>query len=262
MTNTTFPNALCRPSVPTFAIGDVHGQAEIFARVLDHAAKLMDSGRAANVVILGDIIDRGPDSLLCLQLLSQFRRSYKSDLLMGNHEQLMFATLHGDNDLSDWAASNWIRNGGIWAFQNPDNATTSGITKTLSDLGLSLDAWNAYSQSGNVLFVHAGIQAGQTASQTAKFLMAPKLALPRTSGESHPHWAWIRNGFLESDTPLKDHFVVHGHTAREFTHAPRAGRFNLDASKQKAVAAALLDGNSIDLTVFMAEAYSTVLAAG
>ena len=90
-----------------YVIGDVHGSLDGLQAILQHAELLnIDgrwSGRRAHVVQCGDIVDRGPDSQECLELLLKLRREARRaggcvDLLVGNHE---LALAQGDYSISD-----------------------------------------------------------------------------------------------------------------------------------------------------------------
>src|SRR5580704_11218811 len=54
--------------VEIFAIGDIHGRSDLFAALLDAAAR--EPRRAARrvIVLLGDLVDRGPDNLGTIDL--------------------------------------------------------------------------------------------------------------------------------------------------------------------------------------------------
>ncbi|NOV20304.1 hypothetical protein E5S70_30335 [Ensifer adhaerens] len=70
-------------SVHTSAIGDVHGRADLLERLLEHTYVNLPRPR---VVFLGDIIDRGPDSRQCMNLVEQeLSRQPASVLIQGNH---------------------------------------------------------------------------------------------------------------------------------------------------------------------------------
>ncbi len=92
-----------------YVIGDVHGSLDGLQAILHHADLITSeghwSGRRARVVQCGDVVDRGPDSQACLDLLLKLRRKARRaggcvDLLVGNHE-LALAT--GDYSYSDVA---------------------------------------------------------------------------------------------------------------------------------------------------------------
>lgn len=91
----------------TIAVGDIHGRADLLERLLEHVHAFHPNAR---VVFLGDIIDRGPDSKDCLDMVaSELARNSASRLIMGNHEDLMLRFVDGG---SKWSRS-WCWNGGL-----------------------------------------------------------------------------------------------------------------------------------------------------
>ncbi|MFA5939151.1 MAG: metallophosphoesterase [Sinimarinibacterium sp.] len=85
-------------------VGDIHGEYDMFMRLLKHARynDMWDT-----VYSLGDVIDRGPESLRTLEWFAGRRRAY---MLMGNHEAMM---MQADEDYQ--IGSVWLHNGGGWA---------------------------------------------------------------------------------------------------------------------------------------------------
>lgn len=85
-----------------FVVGDLHGCFELLCSVLTFVDFDPEKDRLISV---GDLVDRGPDSLKCLQLLDEpwFH------CVKGNHEQLMEDFLTG-GPTGAW----WMRNGGGW----------------------------------------------------------------------------------------------------------------------------------------------------
>jgi len=72
------------------AIGDIHGQRDKLARLLDAVAPHPGD----RLVFLGDYIDRGPDSCGVIDdLLEIGRRQPETVFLRGNHEQLLLDAL-------------------------------------------------------------------------------------------------------------------------------------------------------------------------
>ena len=94
-----------------FAVGDVHGCAAelraLLAAIADAAAAC---GGRRRLVFLGDLIDRGPDTL---DVLAQWaepasaRGVDRVDRLMGNHEQVMLLA-HGDGPHAAKARAVWL----------------------------------------------------------------------------------------------------------------------------------------------------------
>lgn len=74
---------------PTFVFGDIHGNFEDLSFFLRNVLTFHDLQLTpANVLCLGDYVDRGQHSLECLVLLLALKISYPSKLVMlrGNHE--------------------------------------------------------------------------------------------------------------------------------------------------------------------------------
>ncbi|MCY4189665.1 MAG: metallophosphoesterase [Bryobacterales bacterium] len=87
-------------------VSDIHGQRETFEHLL---AKVGYSASAGDrLLLLGDLIDRGPDSASMLEWLQ------RDDVtcIRGNHEQMMLDSLEGDR----MSEEVWIgTNGGEWS---------------------------------------------------------------------------------------------------------------------------------------------------
>lgn len=80
-----------------FAVGDIHGDLDKLQRAIELIKELQPPG--CKVIFLGDYIDRGPDSLGCLELVSKFQNDengYEVITLSGNHE-MMFVDAFNDN---------------------------------------------------------------------------------------------------------------------------------------------------------------------
>ena len=95
------PNELGRD----FAIGDLHGSLPCFDRLLKGLEFDPTKDRMFSV---GDLVDRGPDSLGCLRLLwNDWFHSTKS-----NHEQMMYEAFNGGH-----MGQFWFMNGGTWGME-------------------------------------------------------------------------------------------------------------------------------------------------
>ena len=203
------------PGVQLFAIGDVHGRAGALEAALDAIA---DSPRAAatrRLVFLGDLIDRGPRSLLCLEMARQGEHHAQVDecfVLPGNHEIMMAEALLEPG----YMMIPWVEAGGkavlLETGIDPE-AEPDAIAQALQPLlpeGWAQDvlASEGHHRSGDVLCVHAGVH--------------PHIPLdgflaqaPNAPGLMEHHWAWIREPFLSWTRgwdPAGKTVVVHGHT--------------------------------------------------
>ncbi|MBV8594606.1 MAG: serine/threonine protein phosphatase [Caulobacteraceae bacterium] len=179
-----------RNAKPIYAIGDIHGCADL----LHKAVRLIDDhagGGAKRVVCLGDYIDRGPRSRDVIEILMRFERDEGWTCLMGNHEDLMVRALT-DGDDRDLAL--WLDNGG--------DATLAsyGLTPATAKADPPHEhlQWMASRplsfREGHRLFVHAGAAA-----------ILPPEKQPRET------LLWVREAFLRRPAGAGPH-VVHGHT--------------------------------------------------
>ncbi len=84
----------------TIAVGDVHG----CSKALDAIIGAIDPTPDDVIVMLGDYVDRGPDSRGVLDRLIALESRCKLVPILGNHDQMMLDALNGE-DPDDWLAS-------------------------------------------------------------------------------------------------------------------------------------------------------------
>jgi serine/threonine protein phosphatase 1 len=197
------------PSTPSgcraYAIGDVHGRLDLL-RILLEKIRIDNEARGVArtfLVILGDLIDRGPDSRGVIDLFLDNPPDWAEAVhLKGNHEEFFENVLGGDEAI----VLDWLTYGGY------DCAESYGLSKgwtlnasppaIVERLAMQVPASHkAFLQNmadsfrvGDYLFVHAGIRPGVPVDQ-----------------QTGRDLRWIRDGFLEDQT---DHglMIVHGHT--------------------------------------------------
>lgn len=100
------------PGGRDFIVADIHGQyAELMAQL---AAVAFDVSRD-RLFSAGDLIDRGPSSLECLELL---RRPWFHATL-ANHETMMLTALR-NRPSAYHKPSDWVLNGGDWVLTLPN----------------------------------------------------------------------------------------------------------------------------------------------
>lgn len=99
---------LPHPSQPICLIGDIHGRIDLLDAILDQIAATPDRDDV-RIVVLGDMIDHGPDSAAVLRELHtlQTTRPHHVTCLMGNHEPMML-----DFITSPDINTGWLRSGG------------------------------------------------------------------------------------------------------------------------------------------------------
>lgn len=195
------------PAVPPgtryYAIGDVHGRLDLFEALLaaiDHYDRQAGPAQTT-IVLLGDLVDRGPDSAGVVARARSLGDQRHVVLLAGNHEEMF---LEAFDDVG--VLRHFLRHGGrqtVLSYGIPRQAYDEATHEELQELMAEhidpediryLAAARDYLVAGDYLFVHAGI--------------APDVAL---EDQSRHHFRWIREPFLDHAEP-HSHFVVHGHT--------------------------------------------------
>jgi len=234
--------------VEIFAVGDIHGRSDLLEALLDAAAREPRRAARRTVVLLGDLVDRGADSLGAIELGLEAGRRAAADeaiALMGNHEAMMRMALDASTPASEALAAleTWMVNGGDQTLAEflRFSVFPADLEDLLADARRSapayvvdwLEALRSHWRSGGLLFVHAGVNPDV---DLEAFLAAPWNApLDELGGDRH--WAWVRRPFLSAAPGPQGYggyFVVHGHTPNDLRPDPspldqiRRFRLNLD----------------------------------
>lgn len=191
-----------------YAVGDIHGRLDLLEQLLglidsDHAGR---APAEQHLILLGDLIDRGPASRGVIERVMELGRTRNNfRCLGGNHEDLLLRTLAGDAK----SAAVFHRVGGretLLSYGVPledyENADFNGLCEIANAYVPESHAHfiaglEDFVAAGDYLFVHAGISPG-------------KPLTTQTSEEMR----WIRREFTESDFPFEK-MVIHGHTITE-----------------------------------------------
>lgn len=220
-----------------YAVGDIHGRLDLFEALL----KVIDADDAAHgkaettLILLGDLVDRGPDSAGVVHLAHKLQ-SERGDvrILGGNHEEMFLASFEDKDVLRPF-----LRHGGKQtllsfgidpiALRRADIAETQVLMQSAISQE-DRDFMAGFEEAiviGDYLFVHAGILPG-----------AP---LAEQKGE---HLRWIREPFL-SHAQQHEHVVVHGHTITQDAQ-DRGNRIGIDtgAFESGRLTALVLEGTS------------------
>lgn len=163
-----------------FAISDIHGCLKTFEALLDHIAL----STSDELYLLGDYIDRGPDSKGVIDLIWKLEREgYSVHCLRGNHEEMLLDEMQSE--------AHWFRN---------DNLTRSFGCNNVGLIPEAyhgfLEALNWYFEVDEFILVHAGLN----------FQIENPL-------EDRNEMTWIRYWYddIRHDW-LDGRIVVHGHT--------------------------------------------------
>lgn len=190
-----------------YAIGDVHGHPDKLGRALRLIED--DGGKDAEIIFVGDYIDRGPDSRAVIQhLIEGLDAGRNWTCLKGNHDRMMEWFLEDTprHDPHLLVGYHWFheRIGGLTTMESygvevgprerlwtVHNHARKAVPESHRDFLRNLKVAHYVD---HYLFVHAGIRPGVPLDhQTERDLV------------------WIREGFLDNDE-THPCFVVHGHT--------------------------------------------------
>ncbi|MEY8828613.1 metallophosphoesterase [Sedimentitalea sp. XS_ASV28] len=196
---------------PVYAIGDIHGQLGFLETALDLIAA--DGGDDAEIVFLGDLVDRGPDARGVIERLMQGQAAGKNwHVIKGNHDRMFhrFVTEGHEHDDRILSGIGWLhpRLGGpaTLASYGVDVETDLSLPRLHGEAQRAVPQAHLdylkhlplYLERDDLLFVHAGI--------------APGVAL---QDQAEDDLIWIRDPFLKN-TDSHPWLVVHGHTALDF----------------------------------------------
>jgi serine/threonine protein phosphatase 1 len=188
-----------------YAIGDIHGcydlWLDLLARIEDHA-RALPPGPRPRLILLGDLVDRGPASRQVLHLAYEAQRQNGDiTVLLGNHELMMLDAVSGRRG----AMELWLRSGGRDTLRSlgiippsgpfSSKALVAHIRETMPAEWLEwLQTLPLSVRSGDYFFCHAGVRPG--------------IAIKR---QIRRDLLWIREEFVRD---AGDHglVIVHGHS--------------------------------------------------
>jgi len=198
------------PSLPSgtrvYTIGDVHGRLDLLG-ALAEAIERDDAARPAaqtTVVMLGDLVDRGPDSAGVIDFACKWAMLRDLRFISGNHEEMFLSAFaeHGK-------FRGFLRFGGIQTLASYGLDAEEMIDMEFGEVVHRMKravpkedrqfmrSFETSIRMGDYLFVHAGINPSAPLDQ------------------QHPHdCRWIREPFLSYRGDLGC-MVVHGHTVTE-----------------------------------------------
>lgn len=123
-------------------ISDIHGCYWTMVRLLRTISQQYPE--EGELVLLGDLIDRGPHS----KQVVEFAMNHKIPVVMGNHELLaLWALTLGDKDGK--AREAWYMNGGEATMKSFGGRIPNRVVRWMADLPLSMDR-------GKLLLSHTG----------------------------------------------------------------------------------------------------------
>lgn len=194
------------PPARIYAIGDVHGCLDLL--LLLEAQIVADAEGSSGdklIVMLGDLIDRGPASAQVIDhVLARPPAGFERVCLKGNHEAMMLSFIRDPR-----RGATWLENGGretLLSYGLPSDTLLRGVApRVLENLIAShipdehiefLHSLPVLLDTPAAIFVHAGLRPGV-----------------RVEAQDDDELIWFRDNY-ESDYREFGRPVVHGHMPR------------------------------------------------
>ncbi len=189
-------------------VGDLHGRADL----LEQLPPVEDG---ATRILVGDYVDRGPDSRSVLEIARARSVEEGWVCLFGNHEEMMLSFLTDPG-----ASRRWLRYGGLQTLESfgVGGVTESAEEERLADaaqavveaLAPGLQDWvenlPTVWTSGTLCVVHAGLDPAlpiSIQSRDAKIWGHPEFhKTPRQDG------IWVAHGHTIVDAPIAESGII------------------------------------------------------
>ncbi len=156
------------------AIGDIHGCDVALETLLPTLEITPDD----SVVVLGDVVDRGPGSRQVVERLLQLGEECRLVFILGNHEEMLLAAVEKGESVEAW-----LRYGGTATLFSYGGDPRKIPPAHLEFLRSGIDYW----ETADELFIHANLDpVKQLDEQTAEWLRWTHLSgheVPHSSGK-------------------------------------------------------------------------------
>lgn len=190
-----------------YVMSDIHGCYNQLVQALNH----WDSEKE-HLIIIGDLIDRGPDSLKVVRELMKLRKDFPDNVtvLKGNHEEMLLAWLKDTPRELLESYYNTSHEETFKSFMGIERYRKSSRKQRPLDLLYNnkeelnfMNSLPLFLEKENIIFVHAGIDLNAEDWR-----------------EKTENMLWVRNEFIYAKkSPEKRIFF--GHTPTSYIHNDR-----------------------------------------
>lgn len=195
------------PTVPDgqrcYAVGDIHGRLDLFEAMINAIEAEMAEAPTIDhhIILLGDLVDRGPDSAGVVERARVWQQARNVRILAGNHEEMFLQAFEKPE-----ALRHFLKHGGFETLVSYGFLSKLLVTLPLDEIFERLPervsqttrdyiaSFEMMIQAGDYVFVHAGINPARPLDD-----------------QKRSDLLWIRERFLSHQGPLEK-VVVHGHT--------------------------------------------------
>ena len=187
----------------TLIIGDIHGCSLTFRKMVEEEMKLQSNDQ---LFLLGDYIDRGPDSKGVVDYILELRKKgFNVRTLRGNHEQLLIESAN-----NKMVQGMWLNNGGDTTLESFGIQSVTELDPEYQQFFLQTEF---FVKSDDFILVHAGLNF------KAEDPLLDKMSM-----------MWLRE-YKDENNYMNGRILIHGHTPKKrvFIHSQEfKSPFNLD----------------------------------
>jgi len=159
-----------------FAIGDIHGCNIALRALIEAIEPRLDD----TIVVLGDVIDWGPDSRDCVQQLIDLAGRCQFVLVRGNHEEMMYVALESQSELRYWLNFGGDETLKSYPYRGGDEIIDREHVRFLKTRALD------YYETDEFIFVHASYDPNKPMSQQSNTTLQWEHAHPE---QMRPHFS-------------------------------------------------------------------------
>lgn len=198
-------------------LSDPHGRYQELKEILTYW-----NPQEQTLVLLGDIVDRGPSSLECLRLIMQLQEKGNVITVDGNHEQLLCEWLEMKGNESFYYLE--VFNNTIQSFfpdvsnvlQKYTKQRLANVLRTMYQAELSfIKNMLTYYETVQLLFVHGGYNLE-----------------PNWKVDAERDCKWIRQPFISGENKTGK-TIIFGHTPTENMHDTQSNDIWISPCKTK-----------------------------
>jgi serine/threonine protein phosphatase 1 len=204
----------------TYVIADLHGRLDLLLTAIELIEN--DASDGGRLIVLGDFVDRGPESKGVIERLMAGPTDPKWEwtILQGNHEQIMLMGLLMPKEYLNW----WVQNGGgqtlkAYGYQEKETLHPLKVPEEHLQWLVNLPA---YVEDAHRIYVHAGVPSTiavtEAKVETMQWMIWGKLDL---TGETP--------GPMVDEPHLSGKHIVHGHEQKASHPLVLPHRTNLDS---------------------------------
>jgi serine/threonine protein phosphatase 1 len=204
----------------TYVIADLHGRLDLLLTAIELIEK--DAPDGGRLIVLGDFVDRGPDSKGVIERLyaGPDKPEWTWTVLQGNHEQIMLLGLMHPGESLQW----WVRNGGGQTLKSYGYAEKDKLypLKVPDEHMLWISCLPVWVEDDHRIYVHAGVPhdvpVADARPETLQWMI-----------HGREDMTGATPGVLLDQPHMSGKHVVHGHVQDERNPLLKLHRTNLDS---------------------------------